>query len=364
MLLTTLPSLRCPNCLDGTSGALTCPQILRKKGADVLFGSLLCGDCGSTYPILAGVAVVVCDVGHYLRLHAKGVSAFVADADIPPPYRDSYLQAKAQAESSEGEEDLESERVNALYYLNHYVSAAGAKDPWWRPKTDFSPVIDRLVKNFWDEGPFAKIAEWNKRTKNQAVIELGCGAGGLARVLQKSLASYLGVDTSFASIALARHVNLGGPYPLSLRVPQDLYNGALTGKTVKPAISKGKGVDFIVGEIENLPVVFGAFDLAVALNTIDVIDDPSELPQLQYDLLRKEGVAIQSSPYLWDKAVAEGLRSALPKKIKSSSAAAEYLYEQTGFTVFKNIEHVPWLFLEHYRKIGLYSVHLFAAKKT
>jgi ubiquinone/menaquinone biosynthesis C-methylase UbiE/uncharacterized protein YbaR (Trm112 family) len=362
MLITTLPRIRCPNCLDGKFGELLLQNIKTKKANDVHYGNLLCKECESTYPILAGIALLVNDVEQYLRSHAKGISSFVLDAEIPEVYRESYLQAKSELIDSD--EDLESERVNALYSMNHYVRVAKTKkNPWWRPQESFSPEIDRLVKNFWDKGPFSKIAEWTATAKKQNVIELACGVGGLARALGKTVDSYLGVDTSFTSIALARHINLGAPYALSLQTPQDLYNGPLTGKIATPKALRGDKVDFVVGEIENLPIAMGTFDLAVALNTIDVIEDPSELPRIQYKLLKKNGIAIQSSPYLWQKEVAEQLRSELPKKIKTSSAAVEYLYEKAGFQIFKKIEHIPWLFLEHYRKIGVYSVHLFAARK-
>lgn len=363
MLISTLPRLRCLNCLEGKSGALSL-KVQKKKASDVLFGTLSCNDCGSTYPILGGIAILVNDVERYLQFHVKGISALVDDSEIPETYRETYLQAKSEIETGFTEEDLESQRVNALYYMNHYVSAAKAKkNPWWRPAKDFSPEIDRLVKNFWDHGPFSRIAAWTKSFKNQNAIELGCGSGGLAQAIAKSVDSYLGIDSAFTGIALARHINLGAPYALSIQIPQDLYNGPLTGKVAPPKPLKGGHVDFVVGEVENLPVAFGAFDLAVALNVIDMIEDPSDLPRIQFDLLKKNGVAIQSSPYIWHEGVAKYLRNSLPKKIKSSSAAVEFLYEKSGFQVFKKVEHIPWLFLKHFRQIELYSVHLFAARK-
>jgi hypothetical protein len=41
----------------------------------------------------------------------------------------------------------------------------------------------------------------------------------------------------------------------------------------------------------------------------------------------------------------------------------EYLYEKSGLQIFKKLDHLPWLFLKHFRQIELYSVHLFAARK-
>jgi SAM-dependent methyltransferase/uncharacterized protein YbaR (Trm112 family) len=369
MLLSTIPMLRCPSHTGGKklcTGELSLIEEKSRKGSDVLYGTLLCGKCQSIYPILAGVVVLVNDVESYLQFHVKGVSALVKDEEIPLPCRESYLQAKAEIQTGYTEEDLESQRINALYFMNHYLRATKAGKPWWRPRSGaFSKEIDRLIRTFWDNGPFAKIAEWTEAGRDKKVIELGCGVGGLARVLAPRVQSYLGVDSAFASIALARHVYLGAPYALPLQIPQDLYEGPLTGKVVSPKLRlKGMSIDFVVGEMEGLPVAKGIFDLCVALNTIDMIADPAQLPRLQFGLLKKEGMAIQSCPYIWHRKVAERLRKSLPKNIRSSSAAVEYLYENAGLRIFRKIDHLPWLFLKHFRQLELYSVHLFAAKKA
>ncbi len=369
MLLKTILLLRCPlNTIENRicSGELSLMETKKKKSNDVIFGTLICKKCEATYPILGGVAILVNDVDHYLHCHVKGVSALLKDSEIPALYRQTFLLAKSQIETGQIEEDLESRRINALYYMNHYLSAEKSqKNPWWRPKNQaFSIEIDRLIRTFWDHGPFSKIAELTKKLKNQNIIELGCGVGGLAQVLYKSADSYLGVDSSFASIALARHIYLETPYSFSIQIPQDLYGGPLTGKTNLPKRPKKcRNVDFVVGDLQNLPIVKGKFDLAIALNSIDMLEDPSQLPKLQYDLLKKDGIAIQSCPYIWQNSVAKGLRKSMPKKINSSSAAVEYLYEKSGFKIFKKIEHLPWLFLKHFRQIEIYSVHLFAARK-
>jgi SAM-dependent methyltransferase/uncharacterized protein YbaR (Trm112 family) len=365
MLLSTLPLLRCPaeTVQNSTcSGKLSLLEKKKQKAGDVLFGTVICNACEATYPILAGVAVLVSQVERYLQFHVKGISALVKDSEIPEQYLDCYLEAKAEIQTGYAEEDLESQRINALYYMNHFLSAAGTSAPWWRPDTGaFSPDIDRLIKNFWDSGPFAKIAEWTRTQKNKKVIELGCGVGGLARVVDSEF--YLGVDTAFASIALARHVYLRAPYSVPVRIPQDLYQGPLTGLVVPPKFSRKGEIDFVVGEIESAPAAKGEFDLCVALNTIDMIEYPEQLPLIQSALLKAGGVAIQSCPYIWHKVVAERLRKTLPKKIKTSSAAVEFLYEKAGLTIFKKIDHLPWLFLKHFRQIELYSVQLFAARK-
>jgi SAM-dependent methyltransferase len=359
MLLSTLPQLRCPVCVDGPASTLALDPVPKQAGDDVLYGSLRCARCESAFPILAGVALLLDDVESYLCAHAQGISLLVPDAEIPEAYRGSYASAKAALAGSE--EDLESERVNALYFLNHYAQPKGR---WWRPAKGFSPEIDRLVKSCWGKGPFARLAAWTKPHEKLRALELGCGVGGLARALLPRLDSYLGVDTSFAAIALARHVNLGAPYPHAIRIPQDLYRGPLPREIPTPKPLRGKPVDFVVAELENLPVPPRTFDFVAALNVIDVIARPADLPERQRELLRDGGLAAVSSPFLWDEAVLESLREDLPETVSTSSDALIRLYERARFRVLKSAEHVPWLFLEHFRKIGFYSVHVLLLRKT
>lgn len=111
-----LPSpLACPAC-----GSDLFLSTTREEGEEVLSGSLGCPDCDVGYPILAGVAVLVEDVGGYLAQHVKGISPHVGEEEIPTEFRDAYLEAKEEIESEHIEEDLEIKRVVSLYLMNHY----------------------------------------------------------------------------------------------------------------------------------------------------------------------------------------------------------------------------------------------------
>jgi SAM-dependent methyltransferase len=201
--------------------------------------------------------------------------------------------------------------------------------------------------------------------KSLQVIELGCGVGGLFRQLKSHLSSYLGVDGSFASISMARHLALGVPDRSSFRVPGDLLQGPVSREVFIAVESNTQGqVDFIVGDLESLPLRDGEADLCIALNTIDMLDSPQQLPHIQHSLLQPGGTAIQSCPYIWHESIAKQLRKLVPKSLKDSAQAVKWLYEQAGFKIEANLEHVPWLFFKHFRQIELYSVHIFLGKKS
>ncbi|MEO5971207.1 MAG: class I SAM-dependent methyltransferase, partial [Bdellovibrionia bacterium] len=310
---------------------------------EVTTGELKCSVCGAKFPILGGVAIVVADVRDYLLSHVKGIAQVVADSEIPGQYRREFLEAKAEIQIEHIEEDLEAERVNALYLMNHYLRVndlePSSGKPWWKSEVgSSSALMDKLIREYWDHGPFAQIGKWlaQLHSKSSAsgpqsdVLELGCGVGGLYLVLKPYARSYLGVDSSFASIALARHLILGVPGPQgALRIPEDLLAGSVSRPirfqrsehptSVQNSLITNQKADFIVGDLSNLPLRDARYDLALALNAIDMLDEPSELADLKFRLLKENGLTVQSSPYIWHEAVAAKLRKRIPKNIKNSA---------------------------------------------
>ena len=303
----------------------------------------------------------------------------MADSEIPNEYREEFLEAKSEIQVEHIEEDLEADRVISLYFVNHYLRTGDAAPSpvgathWWQPLLgQGSPLIDALVQQYWDHGPFSQIKKWvsqsiAKPSDSLNLVELGCGVGGLYQTLKPSLGSYLGVDSSFSSIALARRINLGVPPGGSIRIPEDLLRGSTFREIPLQRVSDqepfGKA-DFIVGDLDSPCLQTEAWDFTVALNTLDMLDEPSSLPELQRKLLKPQGRAIQSCPYVWHEVVAKKLRARLPNTIRESSAAAEWLYQQAGFQITEKVDHLPWLFFKQVRQLEVYSVHLFQATKT
>jgi SAM-dependent methyltransferase len=381
MINTTVKRLKCPKRKKGKLPCGGSLQLLSKQSIkansspevfEVRTGSLKCQLCQAEFPILAGVALLVEDVRIYLLTHVKGIAQVVSDSEIPRSYLKEFLEAKAEIQNEHIEEDLEAQRVNALYLMNHYLRVKNTSQnekPWWKPqKGEGSPLIESLIQDYWDRGPFSKIEEWTKDLLReravQDALELGCGVGGLYSALKGGLGSYLGVDSSFASIAWARHLNLGVPHRSSILIPGDLLQGSVSRKVQFPHAESFDGsADFIVGDVENIPLREAQWDLVLALNAIDMLDVPSALPKLKKNLLKERGIAIQSCPYVWHERVAKKLRSLLPKEIQDSAKAVEWLYEKEGFKIEKAVSHLPWLFFKHLRQIEIYSVHLFLAKK-
>lgn len=354
MQLSTLERLQCPN--------PECQEGLDLSHGDQHFGTLTCMGCRAEYPILAGVAIVVPDAEGYILVHVKGISKWVRDDQIPKSIRKPYLAAKKAVEQQHIEEDLESNRVNALYFMTHYLDAAAAA------VGVESPEIKELILKNWDRGPFSVVQKWIQEAGSKSVVELGCGVGGLASRLAGTVQDYLGVDSSFASVALARAIYLKeGSGTTEQGIPTDLLHGALERKidlqSLRQRLSKPPKVDFIVGDLESPPLKEGWADASIVLNAIDMMGDPQILPRVQKALMRAGGIAIQSAPYIWHEQVAAHLRRNLTVSPSMSSAqAVEQIYIKAGLKIEKSAAHVPWVFFKHLRQVELYSVHAFLSR--
>lgn len=357
MFTQTTQLLRCPKPAQrGLCKGKLALQSTQAKGDDVLFGELRCEKCQARYPILAGVALVLPEPEDYLLSHARGVARSVEPGHLPKKLQADFRSAleEQEAESAHIDDDLEADRVASLYAATHYLHTRGER--WWG---DGDPLIDELIQKHWDHGPAARLLE--DLPAVAATLELGCGVGGLgARLHARDARSwqkpYLGLDASFSSVALGRHLLLGAPHTGAAKIPGDLLNGPLT---VNAGMSPGRtpGVDLVVADLERPPVEAGAWDLTLSLNTIDMLEQPDRLPKLQRELGRPGGWAVQSSPYVWHPEVARKLRARMPKA-KGSAAAVRALYEAQGLLVEKEHPHVPWLFFKHERQLEIYSVHL------
>jgi SAM-dependent methyltransferase len=376
MLSTTVAQLCCPRCSGELSLEAREKEALREGVTEVRSGELKCKKCRTGFPILAGVALLVPDVHSYILEHVKGIAPSVPVAALPKGVQRDFVRAKGELAEEHIEEDLESERVTSLYLMNHYLRVDGSAREWWKADHGASsPLIDHLVRENWDHGPFATIAEWLKPRAQArsgtpggglSVVELGCGVGGLWGDLQRSTGRYLGIDSSFASIALARHYALGARYASKPpKIPRDLLHGPVSADpAIRPAENPDGRADFVVGELEHLPTAKGGFDVSIALNAIDMLDDPGLLPKLQKTLVREGGLAVQSCPYVWHARAARKLRRQIPKDVQDSAAAVEWLYGKEGFKITERVLHLPWLFFKHARQLEIYSVHLFLALKA
>jgi len=321
---------------------------------DVLWGEVSCTQCTATYPILAGVLLYVADLEDSLIRHIKGIQKLVPDERIPAEQAEVFFEAR-ESLAEEGffdeglEEDLEAARVNALYVMNHFLPARSV------PRTG-DPVLDRLVSEHWDHGPLEHTRAWiATHAPGAQVVEFGSSVGGLAQRLGGSISGYLGLDASFLSVALARHLVLGAPYPERVLIPGDLLEGPVSIEPELPAPAwQGGGADFVLGDVQNTALKASTFDVSVAIGLIDMLDDPRALVRAQSAAVRHGGSILQAGPCIWHESVARKLREG---GARDSAGAVESLYCEAGLKPVAQREAIPWVFFKHLRQVEVYSVY-------
>jgi SAM-dependent methyltransferase/uncharacterized protein YbaR (Trm112 family) len=343
-------------------------QLLNLKIGDFSYGTLVCQACASEYPILAGVPILVIDPEAYLLEHVKGVSRWVPDEKIPKRIRAEFQKLKKFYQREHIEEDLESERVTILYWMNHYLKA---KEVLGLVENS---TFRQLVSEYWDHGPLDWIGtQINQQPKIRTVVELGCGLGGLAARLTVPGIQYLGVDSSFASVAWAQHLYLGRDKNRWVtKVPKDLLAGPQTAEVVANGYFQNQAAavhaDFVVGDLERPPIVDHSFDAVAVLNAIDMLEHPELLPVTMKKLVTQKGFAFHSAPYVWHEKVAKRIRKNPPKTSEklltpdSSSRWVDAWFEQCGLRLKRSEANLNWLFLKHSRQLEIYSAHTILAQ--
>ena len=352
MFLRTLEYLACPSCGKQNRETLAISIHQEIKG-DIRWGAVHCTDCQIEFPIWDGVLIWVSDVESYISEHAHGIVSHVQPGKVSALYRDQISElAKETQATVHIDESLESDRVTALYWLGHYVSARELI----QSQPQLSPHIKKMITDYWDQGPMQRLRSiLSKKKIKGSLLELGCGSGGLVHTLGDQVSEYLGVDSSFQGIYRAREilVQKKNSYP----APGDLVHGALSAKPkakLNPELPKS--CDFIVMDLENDAFQKKDWDLVAAFNVIDMLKEPADLFRLQKKLLGNKGVAIQSSPYIWHPLTAKKLK---PKPGESSPERILRLATQEGFkkTVIDERD-IPWVFFKNVNQIELYNVHL------
>jgi hypothetical protein len=401
MFYETLDHLRCPKASGSCGGRLQPAEpvvCFRDCDAahnpghtqDIEWGFLKCDVEGERFPILGGVAILVEDVAGYIRMHARGIRGTLDQSRTPEEFA-PILANCDEAPLAYQDWALESEEVNSLYLASHYldgsqVAALGT----------FHPAFEDLIRSHWD-GPAHYLhrvfSQWTRPLST--LLDMGCSVGGaLMRARQFSRFS-LGIDQCFRSIFTARSLNCRSAAEQLVDFRPDLLAPTQRLRLDMQPHPSGNLVDFVVGDILHPPVAMNHWDTALSLNVLDVLPEPEKLPQVQAKLLRSAkgadarrqtmeelasswgdvldtepvlrefrksgGTVIHSCPYQWSLDLLPDLRSKLPSQSYTSAQATEWLYRQCGFQVRESLQHLPWLFFEHERRLDLYSAHMLIA---
>jgi len=257
-------------------------KLAARADADVL----VCRRCDAQYPVLAGVPIVVPAPATYLAGYHDAVLATLADAGLATRSAVALVRAFAEAGAAGGAPE-------PLAFGDDWVAS---EDDRLAPATDDATIASWLAAAPDTRAHLAGLIPPRAKT----IVELGCGASGLARRLaadgtRQVVAADLSLRAVLRSIGPRRRANLSG----------------------------------VVLDAEALPLRARSVDALVAANLIDLLDRPDRFLVAVAEALSARGATILATP--------------APALGTGDDATLQHALIAAGLTLDDYQRGVPWL---------------------
>ena len=345
----------CPVCLvrQGRSEALSIGTIERAADEDILEGTLTCPNqaCGSVYPIIDGIPILVADLARYMQEHAHEI---LWRNDLSPKLQSCIGDALG---------------AGVVFDTNrHYLSAY--VDGHYR---DFD---QRLA----EDTPIAPVMQLVDGMSNELLskqsghrIDLGCSVGRASFELAASRPNelVLGVDLNFTKLRFARSMLTKAPqsYPRKrVGVVYDHHAVQL------PTRYDTSNLDFWACDAAGPPFSPESFGLALSLNLLDCVASPTAHLDSLRSILQTTGYAYVATPFDWSAPVTPmdawlgGHSQHNEWRGESSDILFETLKVLRGADgsrlVMKSEQDLPWEVRLHQRNTAVYQCLLLELQKA
>jgi SAM-dependent methyltransferase len=292
-----------------------------EENGDCLEGILTCENCGSKFPIIAGVGIIVGDFSTYAANRVQVFGNWIVGTKSAE--LSAFLREKgATVHKSENN-------------MNRYDDSE-----WFRPFTwthyEYS-LDDRMLSMLrWKIRPdeiYRKVANLIENSMTQVGLDLGCSVGSAAILMAKKLSFVFGIDLSFSFIAEARR-----------RMKE----------------MEMQNVEFIVCDSTKMPFGQKYFDIVAALNLIGRLDLENTIQSVS-NLIKSDGKLFMADPYDVDNNIAQGTRSRI------NGAELRRLLEKSGYSIMartkKSESFIPWIVKINQRCYLFYFVDFIEARR-
>ncbi len=245
---------------------------LHGDGDVVREGVLMCSECGSEYPIIDGIPMLVPSLRKVVR---DSLFQIVERDDLSPTLR-SLLGDCCGADGAWG--------------LTRQHASSYCWDHW----ADFDPNEVDLPA----PGSITRMAQVARtglgELEEGAILDLGCSVGRASVELSKGQSMVLGVDMNMNLLRHAQRVLMRGRCSYPRR-----RNGLVYERRDFPVDADLSRVDFWCCDVRALPFADGTFVASAALNLVDSVSDPEAM--LTEALRVSSGPLAVSSPFDWSE---------------------------------------------------------------
>ncbi len=281
----------------------------RLRSDDVV---LRCDACGSQYPVIAGIPLLVREAGSYFDGQRTALLGAAREARRRRELLDDedFVAGWTEASLARHRDVSETEAAQAealLTLIGTLGSRTGSDDDAdevhaVRPGWAFETMIPYLLRDWSGTSELrdtsSRIGDALRRAfpdpRGRSVVLAGCGAAGLLADMPPGFARVIGFDLTLPILAAARRLLDG--ITLELPLPRVLNEARRVSLRRGDRQSGEPGVELVAMDVLDTAFPDGAVDCVVTVFLTDILPDPLALAGEVHRILSKDGVWINYGP--------------------------------------------------------------------